>query len=1272
MRSVFLANIARHFFGSDVKPCSSQDTSSLANSTHTGDSSKSTHTGDTPNKAQTARHRPKVAADLQTASSRPKTAAGRGDAPTAPLSMLAQRLDEGKGCNLAVPLSLRPLILATLFYREPRPLFVCVAGEAAARRLVRDTATFLGAERVMQLPLRSDLPWLTTEPNVEQLAARTQALLSLSQGQPAIVVASARSLLRLMPDPSKALPPPLHFTVEQPLPVDYAQLALRLTQMGFERASQALQPGSFALRGDVLDIFIPALNHPLRIEVFDDSVESIRHILPATGQTVGSLSTLSVLPIREFSLSNASVTPSHLPADASPHLELLEQGIPFAGVERYQPYLFEHVGTVLQWIDPRTLVVLAEPRTLFDDAARYFDELEQSAADHATSLEGLYQAPGQLDFDSQQCLTLLSLLASGVKLDGQLKIRHPDINGRSDRLVDQARALLSADFLVFVAQANDRVRKDLMLAFSDAELPFDHSAPDLSDNLDFCQQATTNPDASAASSCAFPHRHWPRLSAQSAHFIDLDIPGSLVVPTAKCALLSLTDIHAKYSSSKDTAISTRPSSFRTQVDPTRYSFPFVPGDYVVHATHGIALFRQIVRRTVDGVERDYLHLEYAKGDKLFTPVEMIDKVSRYVGAEGAAPRLTRLNTADWARVSGKARRAARKLAFDLVDLYARRASVQGFAYPPDNEMQYQMEQRFAYAETPDQLAAIADVKADMQSNRPMDRLICGDVGFGKTEVALRAAFKAVQAGKQVVLLVPTTILAQQHYTTFQERFEPFAVRVEVLSRFKTDAEQNAILEAVADGSVDVLIGTHRLLSADVNPRDLGLVIIDEEQRFGVQHKERLQNLRDQLDVLTLSATPIPRTLQMALSGVRDMSLIDTPPLARTAIEVQVGEWDEDLVSAAIRRELARFGQVYYVSNRVKNIDEAIERVNRAAPEARVVCAHGQLSEQQLEQAMESFAANEADVLVATTIIESGLDNPHTNTLIIEDAQRLGLAQLYQLKGRVGRSHDQAYAYFLFPSEHRLTEAAVERLTAIEEYQELGSGMRVAMRDLEIRGAGSLLGAEQHGNVTAVGFDLFATMLAEAVEAVKSGQLEAEDEHEELAAAAGAKAKAGVQSAAGTWSEDTQKSQRKDADTLREAHMDTRIDVPVHAYLPEEFISATDQRVLFYRRIAAARSLAELDTIAQQLEDRYGGLPAPTVNLLDKARAKTLAAALGISSIAVVRGKLNIVGLSLDSEQIAQFKVKKATYLTKSQKLLYPLKANEPVLPQLLNLLKLLE
>jgi transcription-repair coupling factor (superfamily II helicase) len=536
----------------------------------------------------------------------------------------------------------------------------------------------------------------------------------------------------------------------------------------------------------------------------------------------------------------------------------------------------------------------------------------------------------------------------------------------------------------------------------------------------------------------------------------------------------------------------------------------------------------------------------------------------------------------------------------------------------------EMEAAFPYIETPDQLAAIADVKADMEDDKPMDRLVCGDVGYGKTEVAIRAAFKATQDGKQAMVLCPTTILTQQHYTTFSERFGAFPMHVEVMSRFRTKAQQEEALRGFNEGSVDILIGTHRLLSRDVVPKDLGLVVVDEEQRFGVEHKEHLKNLREQVDVLTLSATPIPRTLQMALGGVRDMSIIDTPPPNRFPVQVHVGEFDADTVQGAIRRELARGGQIYYIFNRVLTIEQATERVRELVPEATIGVAHGQMSERQLEAVMESFAAGQIDVLVATTIIESGIDNPHTNTLIIENSERLGLAQLYQLKGRVGRSHVKAYAYFLFSRGKQITEQASERLTAIAELTDLGSGIKVAMRDLEIRGAGQLLGAEQHGNMSAVGFDLYSQMLREAV-----------------------------------------------AETRGESEIalpDIRVDVPVKAFLPEEYVEAADDRVRFYRRLAAAGTPDGVESVVADLVAAHGAMPEVAANLVGVARVRALAGVLGVTNVAVVRNRVVVQPLALDSEQRGKLAALGAVYLERERKLQVPLPYGEAVMPGVLGTL----
>jgi transcription-repair coupling factor (superfamily II helicase) len=600
-----------------------------------------------------------------------------------------------------------------------------------------------------------------------------------------------------------------------------------------------------------------------------------------------------------------------------------------------------------------------------------------------------------------------------------------------------------------------------------------------------------------------------------------------------------------------------------------------PGDLVVHMHHGIGIYRGLERLTMDGGARDYLRLEYAQGDALYVPTDQIALVQRYVGVDAQAPQIHRLGGTDWEREKRRVRERTREMARELLDLYAARERARGHAFTSDTPWQREMEEAFLYEETPDQRKAIEDVKRDMEAARPMDRLVAGDVGYGKTEVALRAAFKAVMDGRQVAVLVPTTLLAQQHYTVFRERFAPFPVRVEMVSRFRSPKERHAVLEGLRDGTVDVVIGTHALLNKNVAFRSLGLVVVDEEQRFGVRHKERLKQLRTQVDVLTLTATPIPRTLHMSLAGLRDLSVMETPPEARQPIRTFIHEDDAAVIANAIRRELARDGQIYVVHNRVETIDRAAERIRRLVPEARVVVAHGQMPETQLERIMLDFLGGRADVLVCTTIVEIGLDIPRVNTILVENAHLLGLAQLYQLRGRVGRADRQAYAYLLHPREARLTPEAEQRLVAMREFVELGSGLRLAMRDLEIRGAGNLLGAEQHGHLAAVGFDLYMRLLDEAIRELRG--------------------------------------------EVVEETPDATVDLGVEAYLPESYVDVPAQRVAAYRRLAEARTPDDAAAAIGEVRDRYGPLPDPASRLADVIRLRVLARGAGVASISRDRG-----------------------------------------------------
>lgn len=1111
------------------------------------------------------------------------------------------KLDSGQDATVGVASSARPFLVAARFAADPRATLVVAAGEEAADTFARTVGAFVGEERVLRLPDYEGNPFSLDAPPQPRLhGRRLEALWSLQQGKPAVVVASARALLRRIAPAKEEVARPLALVTGSDLSEEpqrgiacFEDLEHCLVSMGYENSGKLDGPGTFSVQGGAIDVFPGNLAYPVRLDFFGDELDEIRRFLPSTGQTISSLKQVDIFPVREFAQTDAALLRAKRAISKSAETNAAQREL----LERLEDdshelpdlmaaYLLEKTAAVGDYLSADALTVLIEPRSLVDDALHAYDELSKRCVGTSIPVSDLYMGPNELDFGANPRATYVSIMRVGVQLDSELVVKRVDVAGDPEKLFGRLRSLAEMGFTVVFSVPHFRARQEMKLSLVDLGIP-------INEVLDVVGDAS------------------PKLKRGQVNIVDVDIPLGMIFPAAKMALVSLSDTQG--------AMATRK---RSRIDVTEITFPFKPGDYVVHAAHGVAFFRDIVRQDVGGSERDYLLLEYAEGDKLYVPVEQLDRVTRYVGPEGSSPRLTRLNTSDWSRAMAKARKATKQLAFDLVDVYTRRASTQGYRYREDTPWQHEMEESFPYQETPDQLAAIADIKADMQSPRPMDRLVCGDVGFGKTEVALRAAFKATQDNKQVMVLCPTTILAQQHYSTFKDRFEPFGVKVEVLSRFRTPAQQKQALADFSEGTVSVLVGTHRLLSRDVNPHDLGLVIIDEEQRFGVAHKEQLKNMRESIDVLTLSATPIPRTMQMGLSGVRDMSLILTPPDDRRPVEVHVGEWDPDVVSDAIRREMARGGQIYYVSNRVRSIDEAVKRVQAAAGEARVGVAHGKMTKEQLEDVMENFAAGELDVLVATTIIESGIDNPHTNTLIIEDSQRLGLAQMYQLKGRVGRSSTQAYAYFLFPGNIPLTEEAVARLTALGEHTDLGSGMRVAMRDLEIRGAGSLLGAEQSGNMSAVGFDLFAQMLSTAVNNAREGNSSAKE-------------------------------------FLPPALSDIVVNVPDHTYFPEEYLPDADERVLYYRKIASADTIDAVNDIYEELLAKHPEMPQASVNQFEKARLKAFANEHGIKLISVSAGKLTVEPFALTKSQASSLRRKAGRYLADKEKMAVPLRVVVP-------------
>ena len=1133
-----------------------------------------------------------------------------------------QNLRDGKDASIAVAQSARPLLAAALWSNDPRPCLVVVPGEEAADRMAKSLRAWVGNDIVLRYPNRADLPWSDKAADDSVVGMRCAAVEALATGRVCVVVASARALMRRVPPVGSGYYCGSTFEVGDE--VDFEDVPRLLVAMGYANVGAVDVPGTFRVHGDTVDVFPAQEKAPVRLEFFGDEIDRIRRMVASTGQTIGELQSVRIVPCRELAFTDETIARAvrvlsrvvQEDTSVAADLELIKQRANAAQLDRYLGELYGgKTASPMDHMASDALVILSEPRALLDDCAHAVDDIRHAAgAAHIPNevLDTLYTPIKKFDFGKQQRVSLQSMArarntrvaaararaAASASASGEAEVyvQQPGIAGKDSKMLGRMRQLVRDGSVVLFAIPDSSARKHMKMRFLDESIPFEESL-----------------EASEG------NREERPFERGVVTFVDAPIPSGIVVPGAHLAVFSVGDLTSHMAKRRRIR----------RVDPTTTTFPFKPGDYVVHARHGIALFTGIVRQEISGRERDYFLLQYANDDKLYVPLERVDRITRYVGPDGGSPRLTRLNTADWSRATGKARKSAKKLAFDLVDLYARRSSVVGHAFAPDAPAQRDMEVNFSYELTPDQQSAVDDIKADMESNKPMDRLLCGDVGFGKTEVALRAAFKCCMDDRQVMVLCPTTILAQQHYDTFFDRFAPFGLRVEVLSRFVTPAQQRRALEGFATGEVNVLVGTHRLLSADVNPASLGLVIVDEEQRFGVQHKEQLKNMREQVDVLTLSATPIPRTMQMALSGVRDMSLILTPPPGRKPVKVHVGEYDSDVVSAAIRRELGRGGQVYYVSNRVHTIEDAVERVALAAPEARVAVAHGQMSPAQVEEVMLQFQMQEVDVLVATTIIESGIDNPHTNTLVIEDSQRLGLAQLYQLKGRVGRGREQAYAYFMFPAEEPLTPEATERLTALAELQELGSGMRIAMRDLEIRGAGSLVGAEQHGNLSSVGFDLFTQMLGQAV-AEARGEVPEGDEPSEVV-----------------------------------------INLAADFYLAEEYMPDVDKRVMAYRRLAAANELADVDKLQAEIEAECGGMPLAALNIFDRTRVRIRCERLGVSNVALTGGRIVFTGIEVPSAAASKLRAERAIYFPKSHQLKYPFRADATeLLPTTLRILAL--
>ncbi len=1057
--------------------------------------------------------------------------------------------------------SVRPALLVALSDDLKRPILVVAGSVARARALYQALQNWHpDPARVLRFPEPPTLFYERAPWPRETTAARIAVLHALSASPPGlIVVASARALMQ------PTLPLREFRLGTQTLRIgqviDLEGILRRWAGIGYEPVSVVEAPGQFSHRGGILDIFPPAGagdGLPLRIELFGAEIESIRRFDPATQRSAERLEEITVIPAREALPRHGprvleeiaswldAPHPPEVAEELASHREALAAGAPFPGLEFYLPQFYSHPASPVDYLPPDGLLVVDDPAECRDAWA----ELEEEAVSlrQVAEQEGLippdYPIPYLTWDDWQERLSDRPHLVLGFgeeEITGDLAAAfHPaprfggDLN---DLLQDVARALRAGEWVVLVSRQAQRL----------AEVWSDRHEMTL------------------------PVDGLPEPPRRPLTFVHGSLEEGWVLWESDRPLRLLTDAEIFGWRMPEP----RRPLHRRRVAPESLYADLAPGDYVVHEDYGIGIFRGLVHLTIEGEAREYLLVEYAGRDRLYVPVYQADRLSRYVGADETPPALSRLGSAEWGQVKARARRAVEEVARELLQLYAAREVAPGHAFSPDTPWQAELEAAFPYVETPDQARAIAEVKADMEKPRPMDRLICGDVGYGKTEVALRAAFKAVMDGKQVAVLVPTTVLAQQHYTTFRHRLAPFPVVVEHLSRFRTPAEQARILQGLREGTVDIVIGTHRLLQKDVAFRDLGLVIIDEEQRFGVTHKEQLKKLRTEVDILTMTATPIPRTLYLSLTGVRDISIIETPPEERLPVVTYVGPYDEALVRRAILRERERSGQVFYVHNRVQTIEMVRQRLARLVPEVTVAVAHGQMPERELEETMLRFVAGEIDVLLCTSIIESGLDIPNANTLIVEHAERFGLAQLYQLRGRVGRGARRAYAYFLHTPGH-LTEDARQRLETIREFSDLGAGYSIAMRDLELRGAGEILGTRQSGHIAAIGFDLYTRLLARAVEELRA--------------------------------------KREGRPPPPEPLSGIHLDLPWSVGLPPDYVPDDNLRLRLYRRLATLGDEKQIAEMAAELADRFGPLPEPARNLLAGLRLKVLARDAGVSRI----------------------------------------------------------
>uniref|UniRef100_UPI00404984C7 transcription-repair coupling factor n=1 Tax=Candidatus Nanopelagicus sp. TaxID=2518620 RepID=UPI00404984C7 len=1085
--------------------------------------------------------------------------------------------------NLIAPAAVHGFLAAT----SNTPLLIITTSTRHAEELSQEISSWIGKDLVVNFPAWETLPHERLSPKADTVTARFKALNKISDQKVRVIVCSVRALLQpiIANDLNTSI-----IKIQQGLNLQMQELMNQLIRFGFLRSDLVERRGDFAVRGGILDIFPADQDHPIRIDFFGDEIEELSYFSISDQRSLEKIKVeVSIYPCREMLIDEKLKQKARTLGKDFPEIkdltEKICEGILFEGMESLAAGLVDDFKSITDYLSPSTQIwLIDEPRI----KSRAIDLLQ-------TNNEFLQAAWSTVAWSDSKKIEAPIELSNKLKIGGFYELNYIKQQAEKKKLSLRTLNLYSSDpadkeldFLDEIESYANKYEKAILdikswkkqgyvVVFTAAATGILQRFSEVLNSSEIANQQISEFDQS--------------INNELIWLIKSDIHHGFISSKYKFVLLTDKDLSGQKSSDKDLA--RMPSKRRKAIDPLQLN----SGDYVVHEQHGVGRYLELITRTTNGASREYLVIEYAPSkrghpaDRIFVPTDTLEQVTKYVGGE--SPTLHKIGGSDWQSSKRKARKAVKQIAAELIRLYAARMSAPGFAFSVDTTWQKELESSFPFVETVDQQATIDEVKRDMEKPNPMDRIVCGDVGYGKTEIAVRAAFKAVQDGKQVAILVPTTLLVQQHFNTFSTRYSGFPIRLAALSRFNTVRESKEIISNLKSGVVDVVIGTHRLLSKDVEFRDLGLLVVDEEQRFGVEHKEELKKARTNVDVLSMSATPIPRTLEMAITGIREMSNITTPPEERHPVLTYVGPYDDKQVSAAIHRELLRDGQVFYIHNRVESIELVSEKIKSLVPGIKIGIAHGQMNEKLLEDVILAFWNREYDLLLCTTIIESGIDIPNANTLIVDRSDLFGLSQLHQLRGRVGRSRERAYAYFLYPTEQPISELAHDRLTTIATNTDLGAGMQVALKDLEIRGAGNLLGGEQSGHIAEVGFDLYMRMVADAVDEFKSGYFE-----------------------------DKPKKQ------------DCKIELPLDAHLPTDYVDSERLRLDIYRRLADAASYEVLTEIEEELVDRFGPLPMPARELIAVASLRLLAKNLEIADISMVGKNLRLSPVALaESGQI---------------------------------------